>query len=91
MLEKMARATYDKWIEDVRDLEPAWGDLPESHRARLIESTRAALMTVRDATNDQWVAGIDVLRDPLGCLFDAYAAMIDVILTDASPEQSANT
>lgn len=42
-IEAAARASYEAWIAPVRDLEPSWGDLPESHRDRLRESTTAAL------------------------------------------------
>lgn len=45
-LERAARAQYEAWIEDVRDLEPSWDDLPDSHRFRLVESCRTVLMAV---------------------------------------------
>lgn len=52
MLEAMARAAYEKWIEPVRCAEPAWPDLPQSHRDRLMECQRAAVVRLL-----KWVAG----------------------------------
>lgn len=43
VLEAAARAAYESWIAPVRDLEPRWEDLPESHQARLRESQAAAI------------------------------------------------
>lgn len=87
MLEKMARSTYAKWIEDVRDLEPAWDDLPESHRARLIDATRAALMAIQEASQGMVRAAYETASpgfcdepgDPLDPA-DVWDAMIDAIL-----------
>lgn len=45
-LEKAARAAYEKWIEDVRDLEPSWDELPQSHRDRLIACQRAVISSI---------------------------------------------
>lgn len=45
-IEKMARAAYENWIAPVRDLEPAWDDLPQSHVDRLVECQCAALDAV---------------------------------------------
>lgn len=67
MLEKMARATYAKWIEDVCDLEPEWDALPESHRARLIGASRAALQAIRDADPKIIEAGCLSAQDGVGC------------------------
>lgn len=47
-LERAARAAYEAWIDDVRDLEPVWGDLPESHRDRLMDSMKAAILSLAD-------------------------------------------
>lgn len=46
LVDAMARATYENWIAPVRDLEPAWDDLPQSHVDRLIECQQAALDAV---------------------------------------------
>ena len=84
MLEKMARATYDKWNEDVRSLEPSWNDLPESHRARLIDASRAALLAIREpcpaivaeVTASGWLEG-DLRYDGV------WQTTIDSILNEA--------
>lgn len=44
--ERMAKAAYEDWISDVRDLEESWEDLPQSHRDRLVKSQEAALSAV---------------------------------------------
>lgn len=41
--DKAARLQYERYVSDVRDLEPAWDDLPKSHRDRMVDSLRAAL------------------------------------------------
>ena len=84
MLEKAARASYDKWIEDVCDLEPEWDTLPESHRARLIDATRAALQAIREPSEAMIDAGYE--RDVLLCRSDAlqvWNAMIGAIMSEA--------
>lgn len=43
VVERAAKAQYQKFMEDVADLEPAWDDLPESHRDRMRTSLKAAL------------------------------------------------
>ena len=90
MLEKAARASYDKWIEDVCDLEPEWDTLPESHRARLIDATRAALQAIREPS----YAIVDVGTGCIGWrpefptatahaqMRDAFNEMIDAILSE---------
>lgn len=47
-IEAMAKAAYDEWIEPVVGIEPAWGKLPESHRSRMVESQRAALLALAE-------------------------------------------
>lgn len=79
MLEKAARAAYESWIDDVRDLEPSWSDLPESHRDRLIQSARAVLMAVREPDGEvikagQLFHGSDEMPEM------NFTAMIDAIL-----------
>jgi len=51
MVEKVARAAYEKFIEAVRDLEPSWEGLPQSHRDRLIDSQRSAIEVMREPTD----------------------------------------
>lgn len=84
MLERMARATYAKWIEDVQDLESSWSDLPESHRARLIEATRAALQAIREPSENVREVGIAARRaDPHNVNpHHVWAPMIDAILSE---------
>lgn len=85
-LERAARAAYEAWIDDVRELEPAWNDLPESHRHRLIQSARAVLLAVREPDRSMIIAGND--EDGYhndGTPFNAectthWYAMIDAIL-----------
>lgn len=48
-VERAAKAAYENWIEPVRDLEPSWDSLPDSHRERLMDSQRAALRTQVEA------------------------------------------
>lgn len=43
MVEAASREAYEEFIRDVRDLEPAWEHLPQSHRDRIFGSQRAAL------------------------------------------------
>jgi hypothetical protein len=43
VLEEMARTAYENWIDDVRDLEPAWGELDDTgHQERLEAAMQAA-------------------------------------------------
>jgi hypothetical protein len=87
MLETMARATYAKWIEDVRDLEPSWDDLPDSHRDRLIDASRAALQSIREPSEaarvaaaeagDDYYLGDKITWEEIPVMF---TAMIDAIL-----------
>lgn len=77
-LERAARAAYEAWIDDVRDLEPAWCDLPESHRDRLIQSARAVLMAVREPGQKAIDAGYP-LHDGCDPTF-TWQTMIDAIL-----------
>lgn len=58
MIERVARAAYEKFIEDVRDLEPKWDDLPQSHRDRMITSQRAAIEVMREPTPSMLQAGV---------------------------------
>lgn len=45
-LNYVARVTYEAFIESVADLEPSWAELPESHRERLREATKAGLLAL---------------------------------------------
>ena len=58
-LERAARAQYEAWIDDVRDLEPSWDELPESHKCRLVGSARAVLMAVRDRDDLPYAAKVN--------------------------------
>ena len=79
MLEKMAKAAYDDWIADVRDLEEPWHDLPESHRVRMIASQRAALQAIREPDMALYVnAGTSEDDHPVA----HFTAMIDAILSE---------
>lgn len=82
MLEKMARATYAKWIEDVRDLEPAWDALPESHRARMIDASRAALEAIREAGPMIVQVGMRANGFNWGVSRTTFTAMIDAMLAE---------
>lgn len=88
-LERAARAAYEAWIDDVRDLEPAWNDLPESHRYRLVQSARAVLMAVRDDQDDVIT---DLVRANRGEFYAPeylpydFTAVIDVILGEGEGE-----
>ena len=48
MIERAAKAAYERFIEPVRDLELSWDDLPQSHRDRMIDSQRAAIEAMRE-------------------------------------------
>lgn len=80
ILEKAARAAYESWIDDVRDLEPSWCDLPESHRDRLTQSARAVLMAVRDGLTDDVIEAGRLFRGNDEMPEMNFTAMIDAIL-----------
>lgn len=80
MLEKIARAAYEDWIAEVQDLEEAWGDLPQSHKDRLMRSQRAALLAMREPDDRALDLGSDALMADHATLRDAWPAMIDAIL-----------
>lgn len=42
-IERIAQAHYNAFMENVRDLEPTWWQLEESHRDRMIGAMRAAI------------------------------------------------
>jgi len=48
-LEIAAKAAYDEWISPVIGVESSWEELPESHRSRMVESQRAALLALADS------------------------------------------
>lgn len=52
MIEKVARATYNKFMEGVEDLEPSWDELPEDHQFRLKEAAKAAIEAMREPTEE---------------------------------------
>lgn len=51
LIECMARAAYESWIDAVQCCEPPWRLLPEDHRLRLKEAMRAALWAQRMHVN----------------------------------------
>lgn len=87
-LEKAARATYAKWIEDVRDLEPEWDALPESHRARLIDATRAALLAIREPSEAILRAADPGTSDEDVPIDYAWPLAIDAILAEKPGAES---
>lgn len=52
LIEVAARAAYRSWVSGVECAEPAWEDLPESFRDRLIRAQRDALMAFSQAQRD---------------------------------------
>lgn len=76
ILERIAAAAYADWIEPVKSVEPAWSDLPQSHRDRLMSATRAMLLALADAKlSDAAMLSIDAgVRDQ-----DAFRAIVRVI------------
>ena len=80
-IEKMAKATYVKWIEDVQDLEPPWDDLPESHRDRLIGATRAALQAIREP-DTKMLRAMDAESYPDSGSYTRWQAAITAILEE---------
>ena len=78
-IEKMAKATYVKWVEDVQDLEPPWDDLPESHRDRLIDATRAALQAIREVPES--ISSV-AKYDEYDWAGRNFTAMIDAVLSE---------
>lgn len=83
MVEKMARGAYEKFIETVRDLEPSWDGLPQSHRDRMIDSQRAAIEVLREPTDAMIVAASGTGLCPSG-VADIYIDMIDAALRDGN-------
>lgn len=75
-LERAARAAYEAWIDDVRDLEPAWDDLPESHRDRLVGSTRAMLMAVREPDMRTRMVGRNAMTGTTVSPFADYSVVV---------------
>lgn len=59
MVEKVARATYSKFMEGVEGLEPSWDELPEYHQWRLKEATKAAIEAMREPTEEMMKAGVN--------------------------------
>lgn len=59
MVERVARATYEKYMEGVEDLEPKWDEMEESHRHRMIDAARAGMEAMREPTEAMIVAGDD--------------------------------
>jgi len=49
-LEIMAKAAYNEWVSPVVCVEATWAELPESHRSRMIEYQRAALLALAEAS-----------------------------------------
>jgi hypothetical protein len=79
VVEQMAKAAYEKWIEGVESLEPHWDALPQSHRDRLTESQRAAVLAMREPTQEMidagWYEGA-----PISLAYSCYQAMVDAAL-----------
>jgi hypothetical protein len=78
MIEKVARASYEKRIEPVRDLEPAWDLLPADHQDRLKESARAAIEVMREPTKEI----INATGLWSGAATSFWTAMIDAALEE---------
>lgn len=76
MVEKAAKAAYERFIEPVRDLEPTWDQLPQSHRDRLIDSQRAAIEAMRQPNLAMVIAAENYIGR------HAYAAMISAALSE---------
>lgn len=73
MLEKMARAASNAGIGG----DANWDRYMSPYgKDGAIAGMRAALLAIREATNEQYAAGHDALNAPDGCLFSAYTAMI---------------
>lgn len=47
-IERAAHAAYQSWISGVECMEPAWNDLPQDFRDRLIEAQRAAILALAE-------------------------------------------
>lgn len=93
MLEKMAEAMWSvKTTDDAFPLagtpetEPTWRGLPESERARWRYRARAALLAIREPSENVREVGVTVLRtDPHNINpYQAWSAMIDATLKDAA-------
>lgn len=88
MIERAARAAYECWIEPVRDLEPAWDALPESHKQRMYDSQRKAIEAFREVSAEMKTAGMGATGghgyDGLcpSCAEDVFHAMIDAALSE---------
>jgi hypothetical protein len=57
MVERAARAAYESWIEDARDLEPRWAQLSPSHVSRLLVTMRAALTAAMEGQQTGQMTG----------------------------------
>lgn len=51
-LEAIAAAAYADWVEPVKCAEPAWEDLPQSHRDRLMSAMRAGLLQMTERSKE---------------------------------------
>ncbi len=62
-LEIAAKAAYENWIEPVKSAEPAWGELPEDFKLRLVEAQTAALLALAEVEppEDVMKSGRDAL------------------------------
>jgi len=57
IVERVAKAAYEKWIEGVETLEPPWEQMPQDFRDRMIGAQRAAIAAMREPTDNMIVAG----------------------------------
>jgi len=50
MLEVVAKATYQEWIRGAECVYEKWENLPESYRLRLVDSARAGINALANAS-----------------------------------------
>lgn len=85
MVERCAKAAYEAWIANVRELEMAWDELPRDHIERLMDAQRAAIAAMRKPTPEMLDAGANEFRLLRIDNFEqeVWDAMIDAALTSS--------
>lgn len=83
LIEKMARATYEKWIENVQCCEPSWDEVCDSHKLRLISATKAGFSAFQDHLTERSLK--IVAREPTKEMRKAGYGYLDAALTFRCP------
>jgi hypothetical protein len=95
MIERVARALHRAHYERGRRLYPsgAWEALDRFERENWLFSARAAVATMREATDAMELAAMDAFADPRFENWDklpaVYRAMIDAALTETATTSAA--